>query len=289
VRALVTEVDVDRSDEAQPVMPMATISVTEDMATCMRLHAAGWRTAYHHETLALGLAPEDLGTMLTQRLRWAQGTVQVMLRENPLVQRGLGVAQRLMYFATMWSYLSGFAAVVYVAAPIVYLVTGILPVRALSADFFARLLPFLAVNQLLFWVIGRGRRTWRGQQYSLALFPVWIRAVTSAVGNVVLGRSLAFAVTPKTRQRAQRLPWRLVRPQLAAMALLAAASVTGLVRLALGRASLVGTAVNLVWVVFDLAVFGVIIKAVRYRGPEDEQQPGEVADAALARPGGEAR
>ena len=42
-------VDVDRGGEAQPVMPLATISVTEDMATCMRLHGLGWRTVYHHE------------------------------------------------------------------------------------------------------------------------------------------------------------------------------------------------------------------------------------------------
>ena len=55
-----------------------------------------WRSVYHDEVLAVGLAPEDLSTMLTQRLRWAQGTVQVMLRENPLVQRGLTLAQRLV-------------------------------------------------------------------------------------------------------------------------------------------------------------------------------------------------
>ena len=72
-------------------MPMATISVTEDMATAMRLHGLGWRSVYHHEILARGLAPEDLGTMLQQRLRWAQGTLQVLLRENPLMQRGLSV------------------------------------------------------------------------------------------------------------------------------------------------------------------------------------------------------
>jgi cellulose synthase (UDP-forming) len=244
------------------------------MATCMRLHALGWRTAYHHETLALGLAPEDLGTMLTQRLRWAQGTVQVMLRENPLVQRGLTLAQRLMYWATMWSYLSGFAAVVYFAAPVVFLVSGILPVQALSADFFLRLVPFLAVNQLLFYLIGRGKRSWRGQQYSLALFPVWIRSVTSAVANVVFGRSLAFAVTPKERQAQTRRPWHLVRPQLVVMALLVVAAVVGTVRMATGQASALGTAVNLVWVAFDLAVLSVIIKAVRHRGPEVE--PAEV-------------
>ena len=47
VQALVNAVDVDLGSEAQPIMPMATISVTEDMATCMRLHGLGWRTAYH--------------------------------------------------------------------------------------------------------------------------------------------------------------------------------------------------------------------------------------------------
>ena len=189
-----------RAEEAQAMMPMATISVTEDMATCMRLHAMKWKSAYHHEILVFGLAPEDLGTMLTQRLRWAQGTMQVMFRENPLFQKGLTIPQRLMYWATIWSYLSGFAALAYLAAPVIYLLNGILPVRALSGAFFVRLLPFLIVNQMLFGIVGRGVKTWRGQQYSLALFPVWIKALTSAFNNVYRGRSLAFAVTPKARQ-----------------------------------------------------------------------------------------
>jgi cellulose synthase (UDP-forming) len=33
-------------------------------------------------------------------------------------------------------------------------------------------------------------------------------------------------------------------------------------------ASVLGTVTNLVWVAFDLAVLSVIVKAVRYRGPE---------------------
>lgn len=274
VRRLVDAVDVSRLDEAQPVMPLATISVTEDMATAMRLHAMGWRTAYHHEVLARGLAPEDMASMLTQRLRWAQGTVQVMFRENPLVQRGLSLAQRLMYFATMWSYLSGFAAIVYIAAPVVYLTLGILPVQALSGEFFARLIPFLVVNQLLFLVIGRGVRTWRGQQYSLALFPIWIRAFTSAFGNVYRGRPLDFAVTPKVVGESTGPRWDLVRPQLVAMALLVLALVIGAIRLGLGHANPLGTVFNAIWVVFDLLIFSIIIRAARYRGsaqPDDER------------------
>ncbi|WP_150308539.1 glycosyltransferase family 2 protein [Planctomonas psychrotolerans] len=275
VQSLLDAVSIERSSEAQPVMPLATISVTEDMATSMRLHGMGWRSVYHHEVLAHGLAPEDLQTMMTQRLRWAQGTIQVMLRENPLVQRGLSIGQRLMYFATMWSYLSGFAALAYIAAPVLYLTTGILPVNSLSYEFFVRFIPFMVVNQLLFLVIGHGMSTWRGQQYSLALFPTWIKACTSAARNVWFGRPLQFAVTPKSRQVGGPTV-RLILPQLIAMALLGIALVAGLIRLAMGLNEPIGTLVNVAWVAFDLVVLGVLITAARYRGYVPE---GSTADA----------
>ena len=173
-----------------------------------------------------------------------------------------------MYLATMWSYLSGFAAVAYLVSPMLYLFFGVSPVRAYGPDFFWHLAPFLLVNQLLFFVVGYGSRTWRGQQYSLALFPLWIRACTTAVGNVVFRRSLGFVVTPKTRQEGGP-PWRLVRPQLAAMGLLVVSVVVGLLRLAAGAApSAAGTFVNVFWVVYDLVVLSVIIDAALYRGPE---------------------
>jgi cellulose synthase (UDP-forming) len=247
-------------------MPVATLSVTEDMATAMRLHALGWKTVYHHESLAHGLAPEDLGTMMTQRLRWAQGTMQVMLKENPLGVRGLKVGQKLMYFATMWSYLSGFAALVYLAAPIIFLCFGVLPVTAWTVDFFARFIPFFLASQLLFVVAARGVKTWRGQQYALALFPVWIKAVWTAVANVWFGRPLGFAVTPKVRPDGSPSQWRLVWPQLLAMALLVVAAVIGIVRASLGLSLWVGTTVNLLWVVYDLVVLSVVVQALRYRG-----------------------
>jgi cellulose synthase (UDP-forming) len=269
VRRLMTAVDVDRADEAQPMMPLATVSVTEDMATCMRLHANGWRSVYHHEILAHGLAPEDLRTMLQQRLRWAQGTLQVLLRENPLTQRGLSAGQRLMYFSTMWSYLSGFAAVVYLAAPVAYLCLGVLPVKAYGLTFLAYFIPYVVLNQLLFAVVGYGVKTWRGHQYSLALFPLWIRACVTAAANVWFGRPLGFVVTPKTRQARQPFPWRLIWPQLTAMAVLVVACIVGGVRLWLGQTTtIVGTGVNWLWVAYDLLVMSVIIEAARFRAPE---------------------
>jgi cellulose synthase (UDP-forming) len=272
VRQLLLGVDVDREDEAQPIMPLARISVTEDMATAMRLHAQGWRSVYHHEILARGLAPEDLRSSLQQRLRWGQGTIQIMLRENPLLVRGLSIGQRLMYFTTMWGYLSGFAAVVYLVAPVLYLLFGILPVNSLAPSFFWHLVPYLLVNQLLFIVVGWGLPTWRGQQYSLALFPLWIKAITSAIGNVYFGRKLGFVVTPKIRQGGVHLS--LIWPQLVAMVLLNIAVVWGLGRLALGLTEEgVPILVNVFWACYDLVVLSVLLRAATYRPGQTESPP----------------
>ena len=271
VRDVLQSLDVDRATEAQAIMPMATISVTEDMATAMRLHALGWRSVYHHEVLARGLAPEDLGTMLQQRLRWAQGTLQVLLRENPLLQRGLSLGQRLMYFSTMWTYLSGFAAIVYLAAPVLFLCFGIRPLDTYGPSFLAFFLPYMVANQIMFFVVGYGVKTWRGHQYSLALFPLWIKAVTTAVGNVVFGRPLGFVVTAKTRER-RASQWRFVKPQLAAMAVLVIAVVVGVIRQLLGLSEGWGTLVNIAWVLYDLLALSVIVEAALFRGSEPTQE-----------------
>ncbi|MGP6174371.1 glycosyltransferase [Corynebacterium sp. A21] len=266
VGGLLDALQVDRGDEAQPILPIATISVTEDMATAMQLHSLGWRSVYHHEILARGLAPDDLRTMLTQRLRWSQGTLQVMLRDNPLVKRGLSAGQRLMYFATMWSYLSGFTALIYLAAPVIYFAFGVMPVTAWSADFFTRFLPYFIVNQLLFLVVAKGMRTWRGQQYSLALFPVWITACWTAAANVWFDRPLNFAVTKKDGRDTRGVPWWEIWPQLTVMVVLTVALIIGLIRLAAGAADGTGILVNSAWVIYDLVVLSVIIQAARYRG-----------------------
>jgi cellulose synthase (UDP-forming) len=177
-----------------------------------------------------------------------------------------------MYLATMWSYFSGFFAVVYLVAPVLYLLFGVLPVRAFSAQFFLHLLPYLVVNQILFLIIGWGRPTWRGQQYSLALFPLWIKAVTSAVANVYFGRKLGFVVTSKTRQGG--FHWRLVLPQLTMMVLLTVAILWALSRLAFGLTSNgFPIMVNVFWACYDLVALSAVLLAAAYKPPIDAPEP----------------
>jgi cellulose synthase (UDP-forming) len=281
VRAVLLAVDVDRASEAMPVLPLATIAVTEDMATAQRLHALGWRSVYHNETLVEGLAPEDLSSALQQRLRWAQGTLQIMFRENPLTRRGLSVAQRLSYFATMWSYLSGAFTLVYLLEPVGYLGFGWLPVRAFSATFFLHLVPYLLANELLFWFVGWGRPTWRGRQYSIALFPLWIRALWTSIGNVYFGRPLGFVITPKVQGGEPTGSYRLIQWQLAMIALLAGVSALSLIRLVLGLSpDPVPILVNLAWAVYDIAMLRVVVVAWRYRPARDLADRDRSAPAA---------
>ena len=54
-------------------------------------------------------------------------TLQVMLRENPLGVHGLSIGQRLMYVATMWSYVNEPFSLVFLVTPVLYLAFGILP------------------------------------------------------------------------------------------------------------------------------------------------------------------
>jgi cellulose synthase (UDP-forming) len=238
----------------------------------MRLHAQGWKSVYHDERLGWGLAPEDIGTAMKQRLRWAEGTLQVMMLENPALIPGLSPGQRLMYMATMWSYLQGFACLAYLAAPVLYLCFGFTPVRAFSAEFFWHLLPYLVVNQVLFVVVGWGMSTWRGQQYALALFPIWIRASVRSIGSIVSGRALAFLVTPKVRQ--SDVHWRTVAPQLTVMLLLSMSVIVGLVRLTFGLTQdAPGIIVNVFWACYDLVVLSVVVDALLYAGPEQVQLP----------------
>lgn len=108
-------------------------------------------------------------------------------------------------------------------------------------------------------------RKWRGQQYSVALFPLWIKAVLGTVRNVYFGRDLPFVVTPKTRQVGGS-HFGLVRWQVVAMLALVSAAITGLVRLALGiNDDIGGVSVNLLWVGYDLAALSVVIRALRFR------------------------
>jgi cellulose synthase (UDP-forming) len=251
-----------QAGEALPFNALSVISVTEDTATALRLHAMGWESIFHSEILAYGLAPEDLGTALRQRLRWAQGTIQVFMRENPLFVKGLTLAQKLLYFNMTYSYFGGFVNLTYMLIPILYLFTQLSAVSAWSVDFLWRLIPLLILNRLMFGYISRGLSAKRGEQYSIALFPLWIHAILS----VVTGARLTFEVTPKQRQNGNYLL--LIWPQLTVIFLASLGILYGIYQLSFGGLSnTFGILINIFWCGYNIVLLSTMVRAALYKPP----------------------
>ena len=259
------EADEGRLEEFEMIGGLSSISITEDMNTAMRLHSAGWRSAYHHEVLAEGLAPDDLSSTLIQKLRWAQGTIQVLLRDNPLFKPGLNLWQRLQYFQTMYSYFTGFFVAIFLACPIISLFTGLIPVSSFGSEFAIHFIPAYVLNRLTLIAAGWGipaKELWRNEQYTIALFPLQIQAILS----VLTGKKIKFQVTPKQRQSG--VYFGLVRVQLIVFALTIVGILWGLIQLLIGNLfDPWNYIVNIGWSLYHMALLWVVLRAA-YWQPE---------------------
>ena len=87
-----------RRSALEQVGGFETGTPSEDLATGIRLSAAGHRILYLNEKLSAGLAPPSLAAMARQRSRWASGTLQTLrTTANPLFIPGLNPLQRLAF------------------------------------------------------------------------------------------------------------------------------------------------------------------------------------------------
>jgi cellulose synthase (UDP-forming) len=187
---------VVRRSALESVGGCATGCVTEDILTSMRIHAAGWRSLYHNETLAVGIAPGDLDGFRTQRLRWAQGSMQILrTRENPLLKRGLTLAQRLNYFASMTTYFQAVQLMIYAALPPIVLATGLTPITNLGWSFVERFVPYVVSTILVIkFTGGRSQRMLWDQYFAFLRTFTFLRALPTLITG---GRRLTFKVTAK--------------------------------------------------------------------------------------------
>ncbi len=202
-------------------------SVTEDIFTSMRLHAAGWASVYHDEPLGYLLAPDSLEQYLTQRLRWGQGAMQILRAENPLAKRGLSPWQRFAYFTALSGFAQSAVHLAYYLAPAIYLLGGPAPLSLASPWGFAVLLGHIAFDVgALYFFLGPLGRIGLAECYKLLNVFIYLRSV----GGYFRGAGrLAFRVTTKGRDA--RVPRRLLAPQIALMVLNGTAFGFGVIRL----------------------------------------------------------
>lgn len=125
-----------RRKSIEDVGLFATETITEDMHTGMRINAAGWKSLAVSEEMVVGLAPDDATTFVNQRLRWGEGNLSVMAYDNPLTMKGLSLAGRINYLASIASWTMGPARLILYLTPLIMLLTGVAPVADMSVSYF---------------------------------------------------------------------------------------------------------------------------------------------------------
>ena len=175
----------------------------------MVLQHAGFSTIYLNDRLVYGLAPDDLLGTMRQRLRWAMGSLQIMIRDPPLLKPGLSFAQRAVLFQSQFQYLLSVPLLVIVTGPLLYLYAGITPISLRNgAEFLALFVLYYWLNRWTIFLAGRAGgvdslELWRGSQQYMYMVPNNLIAIARVLAStVVAGREIAFAVTEKKRKAA---------------------------------------------------------------------------------------
>ncbi len=250
-----------RRSALEDIGGFASQTIIEDMETTIELQAKGWKSGYHNETLAYGLAPGAAAAYHVQRLRWGQGAMQVLRKIKPLTKRGLTFPQRLNYFAGTVTYFEGWQKAIFYLMPLFFFFTGILPVAGNEREFLVRLVPYLILSILAFELLSRGTgylliterftmiRVWTYMMAALAIFTK---------------RPLKFNVTPKGKTA---VPVSAYAPQLVLLLLSIAAPIWatfawyhGWINYTAPGWGALAFWVNLVWVLWNVSFAWYVVR-----------------------------
>jgi cellulose synthase (UDP-forming) len=254
--------------------------VSEDIYTSIVLHndpERRWKSVMHPRIESKMLSPQDLLSWAIQRFKYAGGTLDIMVRDNPLFKGRMTLRQRIMYLSTFWSYLGCIWNFVFLVAPIVAMFSAVSPVAAYSIDFYIHFLPFILLNELAFMFGTWGTHAWDGKASYLSFFSINFRALWT----VIKGEKVKFPVTPKARQEGNFL--HLVIPQIAIVVLTLLGGLVSAWRVFLqGHLDeLPVFIVNVFWGLNNVCCMLPMIRAALWT-PADEEQPEAARDLAVA-------
>jgi cellulose synthase catalytic subunit (UDP-forming) len=186
---------VIRRSALDEVGGIAVETVTEDAHTSLRMQMRGWNTAYINIPQAAGLATERLSGHVRQRIRWARGMVQVLHIENPLFAPGLKPAQRLCYFNAMSHFLYALPRLIFLTAPLIYLIFGRTNIPGYWLMIMAYAAPHLVLSNLTNSRIqGQHRHSFWNDIYETVLAPYIFLPTVLALFSTKMG---SFNVTAK--------------------------------------------------------------------------------------------
>jgi cellulose synthase (UDP-forming) len=229
---------------------IACESVTEDMHTTIRLHRKKWRTVYHNEVLAHGLAARNATEYQTQRLRWGTGAMQILHQEHPLTGPGLSMGQRIAYAATILGWFDAWRTLGYVLLPPAVIFSGAIPIQAPLATFAIAFGVTFGLQRLAMALLSRGY----APQGLAALFE-FVRLHSNIQATLTYFRrgEQRFKVTAKhgsEERRRDQAPWSLW--------LLVGLTVAAMAWFGCTVAGLTPTTYDVPWTAYGAVVWGLL-------------------------------
>ena len=173
-------------------------TITEDAESAMTLHNKGWHSRYLNYPLISGLQPETFSSFMVQRMRWAQGMVQLFVLKNPVKQSGLRFWQKICYLSNTLFWFFPFSRLVFLMAPAMFLIFGLQIYDANTYDLLVYVIPYLLA--LIFtadYLFGRVRWTFSAEVYEIMQSLFSLRAIIGVIRNP---KSPVFGVTPKAEK-----------------------------------------------------------------------------------------
>src|SRR5215469_6593592 len=242
---------------------IAVETVTEDAHTSLRMQMNGWNTAYVNIPQAAGLATERLSGHVKQRIRWARGMIQVMRTDNPLFAKGLKFPQRLCYFNAMCHFLYAIPRLIFLSAPLIYLLLSHTNVPGYWAAILAYALPHLTLSNVTNSRIqGQHRHSFWNEIYETVLAPYILLPTMVALINPKLGK---FNVTAKGGVvKRTFFDTRIAQPFLILLIFNLAGILIAIPRFFIWDRDRPGTVLmNVVWCVFNVVILGVTTAVAR--------------------------
>ncbi|MBK5553482.1 UDP-forming cellulose synthase catalytic subunit [Pseudomonas sp. TH03] len=256
---------------------IATETVTEDAHTALKLNRRGFNTAYLAIPQAAGLATENLSRHISQRIRWARGMAQIFRTDNPLLGKGLNLGQRICYLNAMMHFFYSLPRLVFLTAPLAYLIFGAQIFHASALMVTVYVLPHIFHSSLTNSSIqGRFRHSFWNEVYESVLAWYIMRPVLFALINPSLG---TFNVTDKggTTEK-EYFDWKLARPYIVLLTLNMLGLAIGSVKLIGGDGAEVATLmINLVWTLYNIIIVSTAV-AVASESSQIRSEPRVPAD-----------
>jgi cellulose synthase (UDP-forming) len=239
-------------------------TITEDCETTLALHCKGYKSVYVAQPMIAGLAPETFADFIAQRSRWAQGMTQIFLLKRPFLARGLSWHQRLGYMTCMVFWLFSFARVIYLAAPLAYLLFGLAVYNATLLQIVAFTMPHIIASYTISDVLyGRTRWPLISEIYEVVQSPFLMEALVKVFMNP---RKPSFVVTPKGSTLDEEFISPLARTLYIGCFIIFLGFFGGLYRLATTPGTRALTAIVLAWNLFNfLTVFAAVGAVVEGR------------------------